>query len=689
MGCIENVDVSQIKAKVYNLNTYPFEKFYQKQLVKHQKGETRSQKRTDIVDSIITFDIETTALDDIKQSVCYIWQCCIDGDIIIGRTINSVKVLFDKLSMYLDRKTKVVVYVHNLSYEFEFLHEILNFTDVFAISKRHPLVARYKHIEFRCSYLLTNMRLSKFLEEMHVDDQKTTLDYSIKRYPWTYIMDKEAIYCINDVLGLYQAIKEKLRREHDTLITIPLTSTGYTRRDVREVMKHTRGTKKFREAIPDFHLHMLLYEAFRGGNTHANRWISGKLIENVIIHSKDIASSYPNVLTKYKYPWKFEKINIPDTKFYNYCLSKDKAILTRITITNVRLADKSFGCPYIPISKCSERINSLEDNGRVLSADKISMMVTDIDMSIINRIYKYDTIEYSDSYIANKDYLPKPLIELIVEYFKNKTSLKNIDEEMYLKFKNRFNAVYGLSVQNGAKGLLCYDPEVEDLFKWSDQPLEEIYEQNSSKFFLLYQWGVWVTAYARKCLDDGLQLIEKQGGMFLYCDTDSLKYIGDIDFSEYNQKQTELSQKIGAIAKTSKGDIKILGIYEDEKDMNKFITHGAKKYGYTIPIKKRLDDNYTLKYNERHLTISGVSKKLGSKEIRDLKNFHDGFIFREAAGNDLVYNDHPTKREVVIDNHLLHIYSNIYMHSSTYTVTKSDKYRKLLDDLNYTLTIPD
>ena len=140
---IENVDTRLIDDfNIYSIQTYPWNAFYKKQILRHGKGETRSQRRKDYVDTIVTFDIETTALDDIKQSVCYIWQCCIDGDIIIGRTIESAKTLFDNMCRYLDDKTQVLCFIHNLAYEFEFLHEILHFEDVFSISKRHPLVAR-------------------------------------------------------------------------------------------------------------------------------------------------------------------------------------------------------------------------------------------------------------------------------------------------------------------------------------------------------------------------------------------------------------------------------------------------------------------------------------------------------------------------------------------------------------------
>lgn len=688
MESIENVDVSLIKSRVYNINTYDWGKFYTLPILQHGQGETRKQRRTDLIDAIVTFDIETTAIHEKEQSICYIWQACINGDIIIGRSLETARRFFDNLCRYLDDKTQVLCFVHNLAYEFHFLREIIPFSDVFSISKRHPLVARYRNIEFRCSYLLTNQSLGDFLDEMNVENSKTSMDYDIPRYPWTFITAKDAEYCINDVLGLYQGIKEKLRRENDTLYTLPLTSTGYTRREVKEVMYHVRGTKKFKDAIPDYKLHKLLYDAFRGGNTHANRWISSKIIENVLIHSKDIASSYPNALVKNKFPWKLEPFEIASEKMMRYIISDGKAVLTRIKLYGVELKDKCCGCPYIPKSKCSDYDDLLEDNGRVLEASHISMVITDVDFTILDRIYQWKKIEFSDSYVGYYDYLPIKLRKLIIKYFTMKTSLKDRpgEEIRYNLFKARINAIYGLMVQNPCKALIDYDTEAKELFEFNKTPLEEIYYKNVKTPYTLYQWGVWCTAYARKALDDGLSLIEKTpGALFLYCDTDSLKYIGDVDFSEYNQQQIDTDLELGAYAQTVKGKTKYLGIYEDEDDMCSFITHGAKKYAYLIQRKKQLDNQFTLTYKELHLTCAGVSKKEGAKELGDIHNFDIGFVFHKSAGKELKYNDHPTSKTITVDGHMILLYSNIYMRDSTYTVKHGDKYQQLLDMIDFNL----
>lgn len=671
---VSNCDISLIKNTVDDVYSFNYSWFYRQPLVEHSEHETRATRNKDYVNVICTLDIETTKIEEIEQSICYIWQACINGHCVIGRTLSELKIFLDRLCKNIDDKTKIIFFIHNESFEFHHLREVIPFVDVFSIDKRKPLKACYRNIEFRCSYILSNMSLDSYLKKMGVENLKTHMDYAKKRYPWTKINAKDTEYCLHDVIGLYEAIKKHMELEGDTLLTIPLTSTGYTRRDVKNVMYKFSRRKPFHDAIPSYNVFLELYEAFRGGNTHANRWISGQIISEEdygLIHSFDRASSYPDVLLKQKYPWKFEKSLIS----VDEALKIGKAILTRITLKNVRLKNKFDGCPYIPIAKCKTIEKVVEDNGRVLSADSLSMTVTDIDLKIILKTYTFDYIIYSDTYIADYKPLPKPLKDLIRKYFIKKTTLKGVSgaEDEYMKFKNRFNAIYGLMVQSPAKLLIEYDEEAEGLFRGETaRTLEEVYEKNKKKLFLLYQWGVWCTAYARSELQDIIDIVQSTpGALFLYTDTDSVKFTGNVDFTDYNKKHIDLSIKCGAVAKDHKGKIHYIGVLEKEDDMSEFITHGAKKYAYVTKDDSKL-----------HLTCAGVNKEKGTEELGSIKWFKEGFIFGEAAGLEAKYNDSPAIRDIVVNGHKLHIYSNIYLKDSTYTVSKTVKYKSLIDSLN-------
>lgn len=77
--------------------------------------------------------------------------------------------------------------------------------------------------------------------------------------------------------------------DDDNLYTFPLTSTGYVRRDAKKAMRDI-SHMFVRNQLPDFYTYRMLREAFRGGNTHANRYYAG-----VVLHgykSADRSSSY-------------------------------------------------------------------------------------------------------------------------------------------------------------------------------------------------------------------------------------------------------------------------------------------------------------------------------------------------------------------------------------------------------------
>lgn len=675
MGFVANCDCSLIKNKVFDVDTFPYEWFYRLPIIPHKKYEPRSTKRYDYVDAIMTFDIETTRLDVIKQSIIYVWQVCINNFCVLGRTLPELKRFFDKLCIYMDDRTRLFTVVHNLSFEFHHIRDLIKFDNVFSVDKRRPVKAMYKNIEFRCSYILSNMSLDAFLKKMRVDTLKTTMDYSKIRYPWTKLNAKDTQYCLHDVIGLYEAMRRQLDIEGDTLYTIPLTSTGYTRREVKKAYYKISRKPDFQDAIPDFSTFLELHEAFRGGNTHANRWVSGKIIsadDYGLIHSWDRVSSYPDVLLKQKYPWKFEKYNGDVLQ----AMARGKAVLTRAIIRDLKIKDRYDGCPYIPISKCRCLCpDRVEDNGRLLYVNGAFLItLTDIDIKIILSQYDCD-IEFYDALISDYRDFPKEIKKVILKYFYGKTQLKGVEgkEDDYMKFKNRFNAIFGLCCQRSAQELIEYSDTEVDLFYYSrEKTLEEIYEENKHKLFLMYSAGVWCTAWARKELQDIISIVQNTpDALFLYTDTDSVKFTGNVDFTEYNKLHTELSKKVGAVAKDSKGKIHYIGVLEKEEDMIEFITHGAKKYAYVT-------EDHKL-----HLTCAGVNKKKGVEELNTLKWFKDGFIFGESAGLEAKYNDFPLIKFYEIGNRKIKIYSNIYLLDSTYTLTKTVKYKELLDKLRY------
>ena len=621
---------------------------------------------------IAAFDIETTRLEEIEQSIMYVWQLHLDGvGTIIGRTWEQLWTLLKQFREELENET-LCIFVHNLSYEFQFLRAIYNFQqdEVFSVDSRKVLKCTMWDgaIEFRCSYLHSNMSLEQYTKKMGVEHAKLSgeeFDYTIRRFPWTQLKDSEIAYCAHDVIGLVEAIKKEMETDGDDLYTFPLTSTGYVRRDAKSAIRSSRN-HGVKDILPDYELYALLREAFRGGNTHANRYYAERILHNV--KSADRVSSYPEVMCNRKYPvseFHLSCDNSPD-RVMDLINKRKKAVVCRVKLWSLRLSDEFWGCPYLSFDKCRNVINGARDNGRILSADYLETSVTDVDLKIILGEYEFDNMEFMDVYYARYGYLPKPLIDVVLHYYRKKTELKNVpgQEIYYTKSKNKLNSCYGMMAQDPGK-----KSSIFSCGEWSieDKDQKDILDERTKHAFLAYQWGVWVTAWARYELEEGLKIA---GHNFVYCDTDSVKYIGDCDFSAYNRAKEKQSAETGAYATDRHGEIFYMGLYESDGKYAEFATMGAKKYVYT-----------ETSGGGTHCTIAGVNKKLGGKELDDnggMKAFRRGFVFRKAGGTESVYNDHPTNGVIDIDGHKLLITPNIVIRESEYTLGVSRDYASLL-----------
>ena len=657
-------------------------------ILKNRRGNPGGKKRHYLAVTT-AFDIETTLIEDINQSVMYIWQWQFGTDYtMIGRTWDEFLDLQKRIRAVLPDDKWLVVYVHNLSYEFQFLKGIYNFLpeNVFAVASRKVVKAdMFGCFEFRCSYKLTNMSLKQFTSKMRVQHQKLSGDdfnYSVHRYPWTELSAEELEYCINDVLGLVEAVNALMDRDGDTLQTIPLTSTGYVRRNAKRAMKDGSVHHNFVYSIlPDIDTYRALREAFRGGNTHANRYYSGDIVENV--HSSDRSSSYPAVICNCEFPMSVFVPILPsdlNAEYISRCITiRHKALLLRIGIKNLKLRDPFWGCPYISKDKCRNIHKAIdtEDNGRILSADYLETTITDIDLKIIMEEYSGEIIFLQGWYSSYKK-LPQPLINEVIRYYKDKTELKGVagQEIYYDKAKALLNSLYGMMAQDPVKHNLIFQ-QVGDWEEDTTKTDEEILGISNQKAFLAYQWGVWVTAHSRDALERGIRLVQDtEGADFIYCDTDSVKYTGSVDWSDYNDERIGECLMSGSFAKDPGGLVHYMGVFETEDNPETgcayryFKTLGAKKYAY---IEKEGEGV--------HCTIAGVNKKKGGAELDEsggLSAFDEGFIFRKAGGTMAVYNDAPEMDHVQIENHYLPITSNIAILPSEYTLGITGEYERII-----------
>ena len=662
-------------------------KWYSKiKVQKRKRGNPSSRRKIKYLDIVTAFDIETSKIitryefsDRTKknepkyQSFMYIWMWQFgDKCTVIGRTWEEFINFKSELKKHTKDGVQLVTYVHNLSYEFQFLRGVYTFRpdEVFALDKRKVLKCSMdEFMEYRCSYIHSNMSLKVYTEKMGAKHAKLSgedFDYNIVRYPWTPLTDREHDYCVNDVLGLVEALTIEMEHDGDNLYTIPLTSTGYVRRDAKRAMRKVSHTF-VKNQLVDYDIYEMCREAFRGGNTHANRYYAGKVLSGV--KSADIGSSYPSIQCNNQFPVS-QFYHMGGCKFddlMELINVRKKAVLMRVSMTNVRLIDEFWGSPYLAKDKCRNVRNATYDNGRILECDYLETTITDVDLRIILGEYNFDDFVAFEVAYARYGKLPPSLIEETIKYFEVKTTMKDVEgqELFYMKAKNKLNSIYGMMAQDPVKQTVDF---THDEFKVREDDPEMLLEASNKKAFLAYQWGVWVTAWARYRLEEGIKLA---GDGFVYCDTDSVKYIGNVDWDTYNKERIKDSKNNGAYAKDPKGNIHYMGVYEFEFEACEFATLGAKKYCY-----RKTPDS------ELKVTIAGVTKKKGGKELEKhggIKAFKAGFIFKEAGGVDAVYNDKPDIKEITIDNHKLNITSNLVLTDGIYTLGLTAEYEKLLE----------
>lgn len=678
LGCLVNYNNTKAIVKAYNQDDFPYNR------IKKSNPLISSTKR--YINHLMTFDIETSTIEKTEgtfEGFMYHWQVCIDGYVCFGRSWKEFLTFLRKMNRALknyDEMHKLVCYIHNFSYEFQFLYSWIKLTDVFAIDKRKPLKAISKdfNIEFRCSYLLSNMNLKKFIENTpnaHYYKGSGDLDYKKVFTPKTSLTMCELGYCYNDVMGLYEAIIYLLKE--DSLTTIPLTSTGYVRRECRNNMrKNKKNRKQFLDLKLDDKLYQLCKNTFRGGNTASNRYKTNFI--NYDVSSYDMSSAYPYAMISGLYPiTPFQEETITSLDMlddYNnrYCT------LAYYSFEKVKLK-KGVPFPYIPYSKCIEFIAPSYEgkfkgkefcyNGRVLEADFLKIAMTNYDYQIFINQYEYneENVRVEDFYYSHKGFLPKELIDTVIEFFTLKSQLKGIEEKTYeyMKSKNKLNSLYGMIVTDIIRQENLFNDQWE---KGENSSLDEYYSKRNN--FLTYQWGLFVTAICRTNLQ---KAIDKIGLDCVYIDTDSVKYVGSHDdvFKQINQEMIEWCNQNDIINYVKVGNHNyFLGLYDKEKGYDEFVTLGAKKYAFK-------------QNNKIGITVAGLNKKSGAKELErkgGLSNFKIGTEFFDSGRKTVYYND-DKKHFLTVQGCKIENASNIALVDTTYTLGMTDVMLSILNGL--------
>ena len=584
----------------------------------------------------VSFDIETSSFEvnGEKQVCMYIWQYAIGDNVYIGRTwyefMQFNKILTDGLG--LNENRRLIVYVHNLSYEFQFMRKYYDWCDIFALAERKLIYAcTVTGIEFRCSYILSNKSLDSLGASLKkpIAKLKGSLDYDLIRSSDTPLDNEELQYCIHDVLIVTEYIRELIVQEGN-ILKIPLTQTGYVRRYCKKMCLYGDSDDKYKR-IDSFmryrklmdrltltkHEYFMLKRAFMGGFTHANIFYVDRVLQDV--ESQDLTSSYPTVCIADLFPMSKGKLVHPETMkefdkyVHKYCCVFDIRIYNlQNTFLNEAIISKS---------KCWECVNPVINNGRLESADMIGITITEQDYFMFSKFYTWDNVAVGDMYVYRRGYLPTPFIESILKFYTDKTVLKGLTDdeghelEEYTLSKGMLNSTYGMTVTDICRSEIVYDGMWAENIPDYEQAIAD-YNESKGRF-LFYPWGVWVTAHARRNI---LSAIYNIGNDYVYSDTDSVKYLHPEKHTEFfEQYNTEIIEKLKKAMRyhgisedaiqpeNSKGIKKPMGVFTDEGKYLKFKTQGAKRYMYT---------------NERgtSITVAGLGKKQGGQYITSQKD---------------------------------------------------------------------
>ena len=621
----------------------------------------------------IAFDTETTSYilqrknKTVKTGFMYIWMFGINGVCICGRKWEEFKILLKRLTeaFRLILGKKMIIYVHNLAFDAQFFRRIIPIDSIFINNTRTPLYFTSGAFEFRCSYLMTGESLAtvgKNLVHYKMDKKVGDLDYDLCRHFRTPLTKLEMGYCFSDIKVQMCKLQE-LIEEGEEIPKLPLTSTGFVRRNVRKkVLSNKKLARFIRSLVLTMDEYKMWKECFQGGHTHGNILYANTICRD--IESRDETSAYPTVMLSEQFPMSNGVQVELTTEKELLDRAKTHILIFYITLYNVKLKEDMPDAP-IARSKCIGLPQDVVldgyifDNGKVRQGKEVTMVMTNVGYDTISKFYDFDSYKIGKCYQYQKGYLPKELFECILDYYEMKTTLKGVigKEIEYLTGKKLLNAIFGMMVMDIIREIYEYDEDYYDeetgVYGWKparkpkEEEAEEMLEKynTSKKRFNWYPWGCMITEYARYNL---LTAIYEMGMDFIYADTDSVK-IFNADkhreyFDSYNNYVTYklekacihhgidpkrlrpktidiIDEETGEIIK--KGEEKPLGVWDFDGHYSEFKFLHSKCYIGILDDDPRNDP----KDLGLHCTIAGIPKKKAKAFLEKQEDIFETFDF--------------------------------------------------------------
>lgn len=612
-------------------------------------------------------------------AVPYIWMFGYNDRVIYGRELEEFKEFLEYLAPKFSYDT--YIWIHNISFEYVWLRELLQFDDVFLTEARNPLYAKMGNFIFRCSYRLTNLGLAKWGEQCGVQKRVGDLDYYELYTPYSVLDDKALGYCKADIDVMVAGIRQYLK-EYKHIAKIPLTQTGCVRKDIKsENQKHKECLFKYADCQPKTPEEWKVQHCtYGGGLTLVNPQHCGRILKG--IRSYDKKSAYPFALLK-KYPCSgFVKTTQPviwEDGNAHICLVEFIDFTARYNITPI-----SSSKHILLHGEVYGHDDVMKNNGKIIHADRYACYITQVDKALIDMYYTYGKMIVHSHWFAMADYLDKHVVEYMLKLYADKTLLKHSDPELYLRRKERLNSLYGMAGTALCQDRIREDPITKEYIKerLTDAEIQEEllqYQRLPFKNVLHYSVGIFCTSWQRYLL---MEMALKAGiDLLAYTDTDSLKgrykEREDNIFRRENEAIIKWTEELCftrgieyelTCPRDTKGEPQYIGTWENDANYYQAKFLGAKRYAY----KMTPDDHI-------HITIAGVPKNAG-RVLKNLKQFKEGLKFDifNSHKNLITYLDGNNPLVTFPDGYTVKNRFAANIRPTSYTMTLTSDFRELI-----------
>lgn len=575
-------------------------------------SESRSRReRHHYSPYVASFDTETSTIshEDKKIAFMYVWQMAIENVAFYGRTFTEFRHCLEKIKteMHLSSEYKLVVYVHKLKYDFAFYKKEVNLEGDFIARSKRTII---KHImqdcfEVRDSGCYTEEPLEEMGEEIGISKGKG-YDYTKVRTFDTKLTDSELSYCENDVLILTKYFRHEAET-YGNISRIPLTATQRVKRVImQEFSKESRMyqamimSRQLKDTDSDNAILKLLKHAFFGAFNYSNTELSGINVTDVT--GVDLDTCYGAQCLLHHYPMtKFKSLTLPASieDLKTNPIYRGKAMLITFSARDVQAKYKDIGFLPMHIKNYWERsaadIKNVKSK-RMLTAKKIRMTLTDVDFMLFLKLYtpnggiKFESIQAAD-YGSLPNYMINSIVKMHTKKVETKARNKEIEKQRHLTLAEQLEYNRDKTGVSRIYGILVQDP-IRPVYEWnkSEQEVKKVGDSTTRVQFqpVLYQWGVWVVAWARyeiikflfsTAYKDGVMQTDK----VLYSDTDSLyfksSYADETAIEAYNSSIDRKIRKFCEIYNKDYNILKDIGKLKTEH-YEVFKTTGLKQYAY-------------------------------------------------------------------------------------------------------------